>query len=96
MTENERMLKVLKFVDRNGTVLMKHGTPMTAELRMEFKKDNFKIRMYVSSHAMGTGRCEAEAFVGKKVVYRANGTYSYTPYDVHEQVYKPGDWEKCL
>lgn len=93
---NDFMNRVLVFVDRNGRVLSKFGTPMNAGLSMEYNLNGLTIKMDVYTHCQGNGSCSAKVKYKGKVVYKAAGQYMSGPFGVKVEKYVPGEWEGLL
>lgn len=96
MNNDKFLEKVLVFVDRNGIVLSKSSNPMSANLKMEYKKDELYIEMKAYAHCMGNGSCSATIKYKNKVVYNAGGSFTSSPFNTKVEVYKPGKWEKLI
>lgn len=97
MSAPEKLMdRILSFVDQNGQVLSRHGTPFSGSLSMQFKSDDMNITMRVNEHAMGNGHCTAKVRVRGKLVYDGSGSYIARAVNVTAKVYKPGPWMKKL
>ena len=82
--------------DRKGTVLRKHGTPMTAELAMEYLAPYGKIAFDLSIAAQGNGAYEVRVTKDKKLVFKARGNYMSRPFNNTLERYVPGRWQEEL
>jgi hypothetical protein len=93
---NKFMERVLVFVDRNGVVKSKNGTPMSSSLRMSYDVKDLKITMSAFAHGMGNGSCGAKVVYKGETVFDASGCFTSSPYNVKATIYKPGSWEKLI
>ena len=96
MNKDKFVEKILIFVDRNGKVLDKHSTPLSASLVMRYDVEKLKINMHVYRHAMGNGSCVVEVRYKDKCVLKAGGLYVNTCRDVKFERYRSGKWEKLI
>lgn len=96
--EDEFLRKVLKFVDRNGSVKSKSSTPMSCSLEMTYedRKSDIRIDMHASAHGMGNGSCGAKVYHKGDVVYDAGASYTSGPFGTKVKVYEPGRWEELI
>lgn len=90
------MERVLVFVDRNGTLETKSGTPMSCSIKMSYNKDRLQINMHAYSHGMGNGSCGAEVTYKGTQVFKAYGGFTSTCHNVVATTFKRGDWEKIV
>ncbi|MDO8511231.1 MAG: hypothetical protein Q7S55_03635 [Nanoarchaeota archaeon] len=82
--------------DRNGIILRKDGNPVSSFLSMEYQSDYGKIRFDVQSSAQGNGSYDVEVKDGRKIIFKAQGNYTASPYNSEAVKYVSGDWEKQL
>lgn len=97
MKDDDKFLEsVLVFVDRNGSIVSKQSTPMSCSLKMEYDTKDLKVTMSAYSHGMGNGSCNAVVTFGGKVVYKAAGSFTSSPYNVEVSKYESGAWERMM
>lgn len=96
VNQDKLMNSILSFIDRNGEVKGRHGTPLSGELQMTFKRGNIDMFMNVLEHVFSNGNCFARVKVAGKVVYDGEGNYIAGARNVVAKTYKPGAWEKLL
>jgi hypothetical protein len=96
MDNNKFLENVLVFVDRNGTILDKHSTPMSTSLHMQYKQGDLDIDMHAFAHGMGNGSCSATITYQGEVVYQAGGSFTSSPYNVEVKKYSSGAWEQLM
>lgn len=94
--EDDRLMGVLKFVDKNGSVVSKHGTPVNSSLSMKYSDGPLKITMDVYVHCQGNGSCSAKVVYKSRTVYKAAGNFTTRPFNTEENIYIPGNWEDKL
>lgn len=91
---DDLMDRVLVFVDRNGSLLVKDNNPMYCSIEMQYFHKGTNITMSVYSHCQGNGSCSAKVIHKGKVVFDASGCYTSSPFKVKADIYIPGDWER--
>jgi hypothetical protein len=87
---------VLVFVDRNGVVVDKHSTPMSSSLKMKYENGDLHVSMNAYAHGMGNGSCGATVKYKGKIVYKAAGSFTSSPYNTKVDKYVTGEWEKLM
>ena len=93
---DELAMHCIVFVDRNGTVLEKDGSPMHSTLSMEYKRDPWDISFRVQSQAQGNGSSKVLVRYRGNLVLDAAGKFTTAAYDVKASTYIPGAWEKKI
>lgn len=91
---DDLMLRVLVYVDRNGTVVSKDSSPNSASLQMKYKDQDYDIKMHAYANGMNNGSCGATVKYQHTVVFDAGGSYTSGPWGVKAKTYTPGKWEK--
>lgn len=94
--EDDFLLKVLVFVDRNGKIESKNSNPMSCSLQMAYDANDLKIKMSAYSHCQGNGSCGAKVTYKGKVVYDASGNFTTRPFNTTAKKHSPGNWEKLI
>lgn len=96
MSDDKYLENVLVFVDRNGTVVSKSGSPMSCSLEMSYDKGDLKVKMSAFAAGMGNGSCGATVTYKGKVAYKAHGSFTTRPFNTKVTKYEPGAWEKLM
>ena len=93
---DELVNNCLIFTDRNGRVLDKAGSPVSARLEMEYSQDDIYIHFRVQQSPYGNGSLSLKVKVEDVVVLQATGNYIGRPCGIVAKTYKPGSWEKLI
>lgn len=88
--------RCLVFVDRNGTIISRDGSPVHANLSMEYKRNGLEIIFSVSSSGMSNGSSRVEVKQGGQIVFEASGKFMTTASNCQSKTYVPGSWEKTV
>ena len=89
--------RCIDFVDRNGHILMKEVSPMISVLVLEYKEQDFVIKLLLTGGATPNGACSVEVKYKDKVVFETKGRHMEgVAYDIFTITYIPGEWEKKI
>ncbi len=86
--------RLLVFVDQNGTVISKSGSPMTAALAMEYRRRNLFIAFSVATSAISNGTVHLTVKQHDRTVFSATGNYLTEAFNCQTSRWIPGTWER--